>query len=161
METKPILKLQQRHKDFLDTISRYTKGVTKSTSDKDIRNIHAKITSLIASNSEIQTADINNLIINYKKSNDTISALKLIAKKHNCIVLSHAYKTPEWRNFLIEFSRRVKLHPNNIKDGFHKLMLNYIYTWDTILHIIIINKKGDVQNIQVIDPDDIEFILKK
>ena len=40
-----------------------------------------------------------------------------------------------------------------------KLLEKYIGTWDTIEKIIVIDKKCLVKSIELVDPDDYEFIF--
>jgi preprotein translocase subunit Sss1 len=174
MESKKFVNLSAEYKNFLSECSKIDKlgqiddmyvpsGMQPSASGKTqfqvLTDLHNQVSKTLETK-QLQISDINHLMINYTKPNTQVSQLKKLTHYRNYYIITNCLRTPQWKEFVSKIKTKI---PNasiqEIEEVITKLLERYMGTWDTVEKIIVIDKKGLVKSIELVDPDDFEFIF--
>jgi len=134
--------------------------------------IHKSVETCLQPN-ELQISDINHLVENYLKNNDQIINLqKLVHLRNYKIIqillrsgddlhLPDGKRSNQWKDFIIKLKNKSnETNIKNIENAFIKLLEKYLGTWNTIDKFIILDKKNSIKTVEIVDPDDYEFLIK-
>ena len=77
-------------------------------------------------------------------------------------MITNCLRTDQWKDFILQIKSKTsdtKIKTKLVENSVMELLKKYIGTWNTIEKIIVIDKKGVTKSIELIDPDDYEFIF--
>jgi hypothetical protein len=163
MESKKFFNLPSEYKDFLSNCEKITKLslIDGKTSLDELCGIHIQISKCLDQNN-LQISDINHLLSNYSKSNTQVENLKKLVYYRNYYLITNCIRTEQWKEFIkglkikkLESELKIK----DIENACLELLEKYMGTWNTVEKIIVIDKKGSIKSIEIIDPDDYNFIF--
>jgi hypothetical protein len=135
--------------------------IDKSINLKKLIKLYDAINSLAD-----QDIDLNSLINNYTKSNDTITCLLALVKIRNKIILKNCTDSSLWRSNLKELTNHFntiftdKCTETDVEKALNYLFKKYATHWVGYWTLIDINKKYDVKKIHVFDLNDIDIMKK-
>jgi tRNA(Ser,Leu) C12 N-acetylase TAN1 len=169
MESKKFVNLSAEYKDFLSECSKINEleqldsmnvsSAKNKTQLKVLTDLHNQITKCIETK-QLQISDINHLMLNYSKPNEQISQLKKLSYYRNYYIISSCLRTSQWKEFVGKIKTKIShAKLQEIEEAITKLLEKYIGTWDTVEKIIVMDKKGFIKSIELVDPDDFEFIF--
>ena len=161
MESKKFVNLSAEYKDFLLECSKIKEleQINGKTQLKVLTDLHSQVTKCLETK-QLQISDINHLMMNCTKPNTQISCLKKLANYRNYYIITNCLKTSQWREFIGKIKTKIpQAKLQEIEEAVTKLLEKYMETWDTIEKIIVIDKKGLTKSIELVDPDDYEFIF--
>jgi len=161
MESKKFVNLSAEYKDFLSECSKINEleQISGKTQLKVLTNLHTQVSKCLETK-QLQISDINHLMTNYTKTNAQISCLKKLTNYRNYYIITNCLRTSQWKEFIGKIKTKIPhAKITEIEEAVTKLLEKYMDTWDTIEKIIVIDKKGLVKLIELIDPDDYEFIF--
>lgn len=161
MESKKFVNLPAGYKDFLSECSKINElgQINGKTQVKVLTDLHNQVTKCLEAK-QLQISDINHLMANCTKSNEQINWIKKLTHYRNYYIITNCLRTPQWKEFVGKIKTKVphaKLQ--DIEQAVTNLLEKYMGTWDTIEKIIVIDKKGLVKSIELVDPDDYDFIF--
>jgi len=161
MESKKFVNLSAEYKDFLLECSKINnlEQIDGKTKLKVLTDLHSQVSKCLETK-QLQISDINHLMLNCLKPNEQISCLKKLTYYRNYYIITSCLRTSQWKEFVDKIKTKIphaKLQ--EIEEALTKLLEKYMGTWDTIEKIIVIDKKGFVKSIELVDPDDFEFIF--
>ena len=178
MESKKFSNLSSNYKKFLQECSNIFNNIELNDNlDLSHLNVlHKSIETCLQPN-ELQISDINHLIENYLKNNDQIVNLQklvhlrnykiiqiLLRSKQKCETssnLGEGKQSNQWKDFIIKLKNKCSnTNTKNIENAFIKLLEKYLGTWNTIDKFIILDKKNSIKIVEIVDPDDYEFLIK-
>ena len=169
--TKKFVNLSSKYKKLLDEIKiLFTKEILEKLSKSDlpynkILDLHNKIEEICNLN-DCNSYDINKMINYYDKRNYIIDILKKVASLRNKYIVYYAKKSELWDINLNKIKLRIKknidkdLDINFIEKYFVKILKKYKYDWDGLWSTIEINKKGNINNINLFDLDDFNELIE-
>lgn len=161
--SKNIINLSSKVKKILEDINKLISNkdkddiTTKKISYKRLTEIYNSINDILNRNEDF---DINNLLMNYKKENETINLIKNIVLLRNEKIMILAEKSILWKQTidkLYELTNK-KIKKEKLTDEFKKLLSNYNNNWNSYWKNIVIDNKGKIIDINIIDIDDINKI---
>ena len=185
MESKKFSNLSSNYKKFLQECSNIFNNIELNDNlDLSKLNIlHKSIEECLQPN-ELQISDINHLIENYLKNNDQIINLqKLVHLRNYKIIqillrsgdvshlsdgkrsgdvshLSDGKRSNQWKEFIIKLKSKCnETNTKKIENSFIKLLEKYLGTWNTIEKFIILDKKNSIKTVEIVDPDDFNFLI--
>lgn len=173
MDTKIIFKnLKKEQKDFLKIISNMIIELNieeKITKKKciDIYNLYLNIINIIENNNNININDINHIILNYDGDNEDVEMLKKFIKIKNIYIIQKVIKSNLWISFIEKLKNIFRLNSlfSNkdiniyfIEKGVIHLLNNTIYHLKGCWEIVNFND-DKIISIDIIEPDDIEFLI--
>lgn len=164
---KKFVNLPKNYHKFLNS---YNKLLTKKIVDKvlnkkmsydEILKFHNEINK-IKKDSDCCNFDINKMIHAYNKKNYKIGFLTKISSLHSKHIILKAYKSKLWKTYINQLKKKFKKIDNlettyeNVEKQFLNLLKKYKYDWNGLSHIINIDSKGNIKNINLFDINDIE-----
>lgn len=162
MESKKFVNLSSGYKDFLSLCSKINglNIIDGKTNLLALNSLHSQVEKCLSS-FELQISDINHLILNYSKSNEQLDHLKKLVYYRNYYMITNCLRTDQWKEFIsgIKSKTSNSVKTKQVENSVMKLLEKYMGTWDAIEKIIVIDKKGIIKSIELIDPDDYEFIF--
>jgi hypothetical protein len=162
MESKKFSNLSSNYKKFLQECSNTFNNIELNDNlDLSHLNIlHKSIETCLQPN-ELQISDINHLIENYLKNNDQIVNLQKLVHLRNYKIIKILLRSNQWKDFIIKLKNKCnETNTKNIENSFIKLLEKYLGTWNTIDKFIILDKKNSIKTVEIVDPDDYEFLIK-
>ena len=106
----------------------------------------------------ISIYDINNFLLKENKKNEKIH--KFIKHKNKKIIIE-AYKSDLWKENINNLNQISKLNKKKIEQNYINLFkIKYSKNWNGYWTSININSRGRIININTIDIDDINYIIK-
>jgi hypothetical protein len=164
MESKKFSNLSSNYKKFLQECSNTFNNIELNDNlDLSHLNIlHKSIETCLQPN-ELQISDINHLIENYLKNNDQIVNLQKLVHLRNYKIIQILLRSSDsqWKEFIIKLKSKCnQTNIKNIENAFIKLLEKYLGTWNTIDKFIILDKKNSIKTVEIVDPDDYEFLIK-
>ena len=169
--TKKFVNLSSKYKKLLDEIKvLFTREILEKLAKNDlsydeILDLHNKIENICNLN-ECNSYDINKMINYYDKKNFILDIIKRIASLRNKYIVYNAKKSELWDINLNQIKSRIKKHIdkdfdiNSIEKNFIKILKKYKYDWDGLWSTIEINKKGNINNINLFDLDDFNELVE-
>lgn len=157
-------------KSFSNLSSVYRTLIRNLNNDSDFQNIDEYSTlqqlntvylnvDSILKEQDLQIADINHLMENYTKQNDTVDKIKRISSLRNFLKLKTVMESTKWAKFINEIKTQYSLSIKDTNEVILKLFQQYIGTWNTIDKFFIMNSNNTkVKQIIIIDPEDTDFI---
>ena len=162
MESKKFSNLSSNYKKFLQECSNIFNNIelNDNLDLSKLNLLHKSIEEYLQPN-ELQISDINHLIENYLKNNDQIINLQKLVYLRNYKIIQILLRSSEWKEFIIKLKNKCN-EPNtkNVENSFIKLLEKYLGTWNTIDKFIILDKKNSIKTVEIVDPDDYEFLIK-
>ncbi len=161
MESKKFVNLSAEYKDFLLECSKINElgQIDGKTQVKVLTDLHNQVRKCLETK-QLQVSDINHLMLNYTKSNEQINHLKKLTHYRNYYIITNCIRSLQWKEFIGKIKSKItNAKVQEIEDAMTKLLEKYIGTWDTIEKIIVIDKKCLVKSIELVDPDDYDFIF--
>ncbi len=161
MESKKFVNLSAEYKDFLLECSKINElgQIDGKTQLNVLTNLHNQVSKCLETK-QLQISDINHLMANCIKSNEQISHLKKLTHYRNYYIITNCLRSSQWKEFIAKIKTKiVNVKLQEIESAMTQLLEKYIGTWDTVEKIIVIDKKGLVKSIELVDPDDFEFIF--
>jgi hypothetical protein len=161
MESKKFVNLSAEYRDFLSECSKINGlgQIDGKTQFKVLTDLHNQISKCLELK-QLQISDINHLMLNYSKSNEQISCLKKLTHYRNYYIITNSLRSSKWKEFIGKIKIKIPhTKVQEIEAVVTKLLEKYMGTWDTVEKIIVIDKKGFVKSIELVDPDDFEFIF--
>ncbi len=161
MESKKFVNLSAEYKDFLFECSKINEleQINGKTELKALTDLHNQISKCLQTK-QLQISDINHIMANCTKTNSQISQLKKLTNYRNYYIITNCLRTSQWKEFIGKIKTKIPhAKVQEIEGAVAKLFEKYMGTWDTIEKIIVIDKKGLVKSIELVDPDDYEFIF--
>jgi hypothetical protein len=162
MESKKFSNLSSNYKKFLQECSNTFNNIELNDNlDLSHLNVlHKSIETYLQPN-ELQISDINHLIENYLKNNDQIVNLQKLVHLRNYKIIKILLRSSQWKDFIIKLKSKCnESNTKNIENCFIKLLEKYLGTWNTIDKFIILDKKNSIKTVEIVDPDDYEFLIK-
>jgi hypothetical protein len=162
MESKKFSNLSSNYKKFLQECSNTFNNIelNDNLDLSRLNMIHKSIETCLQPN-ELQISDINHLIENYLKNNDQIVNLQKLVHLRNYKIIQILLRSGEWKDFIIKLKNKCSnTNTKNIENAFIKLLEKYLGTWNTIDKFIILDKKNSIKTVEIVDPDDYEFLIK-
>ena len=171
MESKKFSNLSSNYKKFLQDCSNIFNNIELNDNlDLSHLNIlHKSIETYLQPN-ELQISDINHLIENYLKNNDQIINLQKLVHLRNYKIIkillrsgnsSESKQSSQWKEFILKLKNKCnETNVKNIENSFIKLLEKYLGTWNTIDKFIILDKRNSIKTVEIVDPDDYEFLIK-
>lgn len=162
MESKKFSNLSSNYKKFLQECSNIFNNIelNNNLDLSRLNMIHKSIETCLQPN-ELQISDINHLIENYLKNNDQIVNLQKLVHLRNYKIIQILLRSGEWKEFIIKFKNKCnETNTKNVENAFIKLLEKYLGTWNTIDKFIILDKKNSIKTVEIVDPDDYEFLIK-
>lgn len=162
MESKKFSNLSSNYKKFLQECFNIFNNI-ELNNNLDLARlniIHKSVETYLQPN-DLQISDINHLIENYLKNNDQIVNLQKLVYLRNYKIIQILLRSSEWKEFIIKLKNKCN-EPNtkNVENSFIKLLEKYLGTWNTIDKFIILDKKNSIKTVEIVDPDDYEFLIK-
>jgi len=161
MESKKFVNLPSEYKDFLANCEKITSlsQVDGKTPLSELCKIHTQVSKYL-DQTTLQISDINHLVTNYSKPNAQIDQLKKLIYYRNYYFITNCIRTDQWKKFVKGIKTKNKdLKTKDIENATLKLLEKYMGSWDTVEKIIVIDKKNSIKLIELVDPDDWEFIF--
>jgi hypothetical protein len=163
---KDLINLSSNYKKILKEIETLNiESVINIGKYEDIIKLYNKINKILAKY-ECDIYDMNRLINHYKKDNNTIKLLKKLMKLKNKMILSKAKESSYWNKMIKKINKKCnkilmkECNMKMIEKGFIKLLDKYNDNWLGYWTIINIDKKGNIININLFDPNDYDDIYK-
>ena len=167
---KSFVNLPERYKNLLNEILQILSKENinnmnyNSISLKKLLSIKTDI-DLLLPKFECDGYDINRLVNNYKKENNTIKLLKKFINLKNKNIALNAFKSKKWnknidnliKNYQNIFNDEIKFEI--MEKSFINLLQNYKNNWFGYWTLIKIDKKGNIKNISIFDTEDIDKLL--
>ena len=172
MNDKKFVNLPSKYQTFLNEVKNIfdanliKKLFNNEISYDEVLSLHNNINE-ICSNNNCSSYDINKMINGYDKKNSIIDILKKIASVRNKYIVKNAFKSSFWAKNLDNLKEKSYLtinkqfNKNEIETSFVKLLKKYKYYWDGLSSTIELNRKGNVQNIEVFDLDDFDSFINE
>jgi hypothetical protein len=161
MESKKFSNLSLNYKNFLFKCSDIFNNIelTNNLDLLKLNQIHKSIEDLLEIY-ELQISDINHLIENYIKQNEQINNLKKLVHIRNYKIISILLRSEQWKDFILKLKTKCEnTNIKNVENGFIKLLEKYLGTWNTIDKFIILDKKNNIKNVEIFDPDDYIYLF--
>jgi hypothetical protein len=161
MESKKFVNLTSEYKNFLTDCEKITNlsQLDGKTSLNEIYGIYTQVAKYL-DQTGLQISDINHLVTNYSKPNVQIDQLKKLIYYRNYYLILNCIRTDQWKEFIKGIKTNNKdLKTKDIENATLKLLEKYMGSWNTIEKIIVIDKKGSIKSIELVDPDDWNFIF--
>ena len=162
MESKKFSNLSSNYKKFLQECSNTFNNI-ELNDNLDLAHLnllHKSVETCLQPN-ELQISDINHLIENYLKNNDQIVNLQKLVHLRNYKIIKILLRSNQWKEFIIKLKSKCnETNTKNIENSFIKLLEKYLGTWNTIDKFIILDKKNSIKTVEIVDPDDYEFLIK-
>ena len=74
--------------------------------------------------------------------------------------LSDGKRSNQWKEFIIKLKSKCnETNTKKIENSFIKLLEKYLGTWNTIEKFIILDKKNSIKTVEIVDPDDFNFLI--
>lgn len=162
MESKKFSNLSSNYKKFLQECSNIFNNIELNDNlDLSYLNSLHKLVETCLQPNELQISDINHLIENYLKNNDQIINLQKLVHLRNYKIIKILLRSNQWKDFIIKLKNKCnETNTKNIENSFIKLLEKYLGTWNTIDKFIILDKKNSIKTVEIVDPDDYEFLIK-
>jgi len=161
MESKKFVNLPSGYKDFLSECEKITNlpQIDGKTSLYELSELYSKISKCLDENN-LQISDINHLVTNYSKPNSQVDHLKKLIYYRNYYLITNCIRTDQWKELIKGIkTKNQELKTKDIENATLKLLEKYMGSWDTVEKIIVIDKKGNIKSIEIVDPDDWDFIF--
>jgi hypothetical protein len=162
MESKKFSNLSSNYKKFLQECFNIFNNI-ELNNNLDLARlniIHKSVETYLQPN-DLQISDINHLIENYLKNNDQIVNLQKLVYLRNYKIIQILLRSSEWKEFIIKLKNKCnETNTKNVENSFIKLLEKYLGTWNTIDKFIILDKKNSIKTVEIVDPDDYEFLIK-
>lgn len=161
MESKKFVNLSAEYRNFLTSCEKNKdlSLIDGSTTFSDIYLIYKKVEKDLF-DCDLQISDINHLVTNYSKTNEQVEKLKKLIYYKNYYIITNSLRTEEWKKFINSLKTKCPdTKTKYIEQSVIKLLEKYMGTWNTVENIIVIDKKGLIKKIELVDPDDYDFIF--
>jgi len=166
------MNLKKEYKDFIENI--YVKikelGIEEDLDKKrciSIYKLYLEINNQIENSIDINVNDINHIIMNYNRDNKDIELFKKFIKIKNIYIIKRIIQSNLWDNFvnntIDKINYNINLREKNnkyiIEKGIYHLLTKssdlFKGCWE------IANFKDDkIIKLEIIDPEDIEFLVQ-
>lgn len=160
MESKSFSNLSSSYKEFISNLnnnSNFT-DINENSTLQQLNTLYTIIDDLLKSQ-DLQIADINHIMENYTKQNDTIDKIKRISSLRNFLKLKLVMESSKWSKFIKEIKSQYSISSEQANDRLLALFKQYIGTWNTIDKFFIMNSNNTkIKQITIIDPEDSEFL---
>lgn len=159
---KKFKNLNARYTKYLDEVSKILNNFDekKEYSFQEI-NVIYELVSKINQENLIVEKDIDHLLKNYEKTNETISKLESIVKKRNKIIIKNLLVSELYKKFINKLAIDYKTSVKNIETIILELIKKYSMVWKCCWSFIEIDNKGYIKKIELFDINDINFIRNK
>ena len=161
MDNKKFVNLSAEYKNFLIKI----KEINISFDNLDfneLNDLHIKIQNYLEE-FNLQISDINHMMENYEKTNNQIEMLIKLVYYRNYNYMKMILRSGCWKDFIIKLRMKLqdkrKLTIKEIEEVFIKLLNRYIGRWNSLDKFIVMNKKNQINEIEIIDPEDYKYIF--
>ena len=162
MESISLSNLSTSYKTLLNNLdsNENFKNINEKSSLSDICKVHNIVDDMLMEN-ELQIADINHMMNNYKKKHETIDQLKNIASRRNFLLIKQAISIDKWSSFEKKIIKDYNIEKSKVGKVILKLFNKYVKTWNSIDKFFDMDKNCKIKKIQVIDPEDMEYLSSK
>lgn len=160
MESKTLHNLSSSYKKFLSNTNSLPEfnNINEKSSLSAVNNVYNAI-DIILKDVNLQIADINHMMTNYEKHNAIIDKIKQISSLRNYLIINLAIKHTTLKPIIVQLKKHHNICSKTAHDKILSLFQQYIGTWNTIDKYFIMNDtKTRIMKIDIIDPDDIEFL---
>jgi hypothetical protein len=187
METKKFVNLSNDYKHFLNICNNKINHleIDQNTSLDLLNKYHNEIQCEILgtnnsnnsnstnnsnnSNSfdnNFEISDINHILANYEKENSIVTQLRKLVHYRNYLILKAVLRSNIWKEFILSLREKCKesgckkLSIKIIEETFLKLLEIYIEYWNGFWKFFTFNKKNQIKDIVIIDPEDYKIIFQ-
>ena len=154
--------LQNYHK--LISKEQFDKIINKTIDAQELNKIHNKINEYMNQNN-CNNYDLNKMFKGYNKKNVNLELLKRLAKLRNRSIVSSSYNSDKWKENInclkdkcVSMGKK-NINKQNIEKAFISLINKYKNDWNGLNSIFVLSGGGKVQDINVFDIDDINYII--
>ena len=160
---KKFVNLSIHYKNFLNKINDIL-VLSDNLSFYELDEIKKKVENNLEE-FELQISDINHMMDNCEKPNFQIEKLKKLVYIRNYNYLKLILRSECWKDFIIKLRIKLQDKKNITIKQTEKLFLNllqkYMNTWNSVDKFGIMNKKNQIKDIEIIDPEDYKFIINE
>lgn len=160
MESKSFSNLSSTYKTLIRILNNDSEfqNIDENSTLQQLNALYLNVDSILKEQ-DLQIADINHLMENYTKQNDTIDKIKRISSLRNFLKLKTVLESSKWAKFVNETKTLYSMNTNDTNEVLLKLFQRYIGTWNTIDKFFIMNTNNiKIKQIIIIDPEDTDFI---
>jgi len=172
METKKFVNLSNDYKHFLNICNNKINHleIDQNTSLDLLNKYHNEIQNELLDNdsfnNNFEISDINHILANYDKENSVVTQLRKLVHYRNYLILKIVLRSSVWKEFILSLREKCKesgckkLSIKIIEETFLKLLETYIEYWNGFWKFLIFNKKNQIKDIVIIDPEDYKIIFQ-
>jgi len=172
METKKFVNLSNDYKHFLNICNNKINHleIDQNTSLDLLNKYHNEIQIEILDNdsfnNNFEISDINHILANYEKENSIVTQLRKLVHYRNYLILKAVLRSNIWKEFILSLREKCKesgckkLSIKIIEETFLKLLEIYIEYWNGFWKFFTFNKKNQIKDIVIIDPEDYKIIFQ-
>jgi len=172
METKKFVNLSNDYKHFLNICNNKINHleIDQNTSLDLLNKYHNEIQNELLDNdsfnNNFEISDINHILANYDKENSIVTQLRKLVHYRNYLILKIVLRSSVWKEFILSLREKCKesgckkLSIKIIEETFLKLLETYIEYWNGFWKFLIFNKKNQIKDIVIIDPEDYKIIFQ-
>jgi hypothetical protein len=172
METKKFVNLSNDYKHFLNICNNKINHleIDQNTSLDLLNKYHYEIQNELLDNdsfnNNFEISDINHILANYDKENSIVTQLRKLVHYRNYLILKIVLRSSVWKEFILSLREKCKesgckkLSIKIIEETFLKLLETYIEYWNGFWKFLIFNKKNQIKDIVIIDPEDYKIIFQ-
>jgi len=160
MESKKFVNLPKNYREYLENCNKIINIDINDLIDLTLLNqLHKEIEYFLIKH-DLQISDINHIIQNYDKENEIINKIKKLIYYRNFKLIKLILRSKIWQTFIINLKSKIdkELTIKQIENGVVNLFQKYIGTWNTIDKYIKM-KKNEIKEIEIIDPEDYQYII--
>ena len=159
---KKFKNLPSEYKIYLDIINDILKNFD-SKKDYTFNEINLLYNSINDVNIKklIVEKDIERLIKDYEKTNETIYKLRSVLRKRNKEIIRNVLKSEIYKNYINKLSIDYKKSFKEVDEAGIDLIKKYAMTWKCCWSFIEIDNIGVIKKIELFDINDIKFIKEK
>lgn len=155
--------MNQKNNKFNEFLELYESYIDKcdTNSLKNIFSIHNKINKYINENDEIEINIINNYLEKHKDSNDKkIKKIITFIELKNKYMIIEAKKLDSWNKTINDISTRFNCDIDKVDKIFTKILLQSKNKFNGNWDVILTDKNGKPNKIELIDPNYINLIYE-
>jgi len=160
MESKSFKNLSSTYKTFLKDMKENDVLEFDDTMDfPTLKKIYDRV-ARYAERNDVSVLDLNHIINNYTRDdNKMVNLLKEFISFYNYSLIKVAVTSSKWNKFLTSMSGKLRSTDEITKEVVLQLLNKYVDTWNIITNIIVLSKSLKVKEINIDDPEDIEFMV--
>lgn len=160
MDNKKFVNLSTQYKNFLNKIKDI--NISNNLSFDELNDLHKNIENIFVQY-DLQISDVNHMMENYEKTNNQIDILKKLVYHRNYNYMKMILRSECWKDFIIKLRIKLqdkkKLTVKQVEEIFIKLLNRHINRWNSLDKYIIMNKRNQIKEIEIIDPEDYKYIF--